>query len=159
MADESSQSHSQSVSGAFATAPQLNIEGQHAMENPNANNEASVQSAASGQKQQMQSSSSGTSSKRRKLTMFLRLPHFDEQICRVLEVPGELGTLKKMLDVGPGQELVVNHPRFTEQFFIVEDPRQLFDGCNIKLIVPKRRVYAQLLASDGAVQSGGGVTG
>ena len=123
-----------SVSAAFQTAPQLNIEGSHSMmKSDNANNDSAGAGAEKAQPKQ------------RKLTMFLRLPHFDEQICRVLEVPGELATLKKMLDVGPGQELVVNHPRFTEQFFIVEDPRQLFDGCNIKLIVPKRRVYVQLL--------------
>ncbi|CAD7975877.1 unnamed protein product [Amoebophrya sp. A25] len=75
------------------------------------------------------------------ITVFLKLPHFDEQICRELEVPSTVTQLKKQLDVATGQELVCSHPRWKEQFALVESVGQLYDGCNIKLIVPKRRLY------------------
>ena len=58
-----------------------------------------------------------------RITVFLKLPHFDQQICRELELPPTVELLKKQLDVGGGQELVTNHPRFPQQFAIVEDPR------------------------------------
>eukprot|EP00392_Amoebophrya_sp_AT5.2_P016933 g17243.t1 len=67
----------------------------------------------------------------RRIVIFLKLPHFDEQICRELEVPQTVGQLKKQLDVGAGQELTVSHPRFPDQFALVESVRQLYDGCNI----------------------------
>ncbi|CAD7931763.1 unnamed protein product [Amoebophrya sp. A120] len=92
------------------------------------------------------------------ITIFLKLPHFDEQICRELELPQTIQQLKKQLDVGTGQELVVSHPKFPEQFSLVEAVKQLYDGCNIKLIVPKRRLFVKEILARTAEQQVGSST-
>ena len=77
------------------------------------------------------------------ITIFLQLPHFDEKICREIDVPALLPDLKDALEVSTGQELLCNHPRFLDAFSLVEETRQLWDGCSVRLVIPRRRLFVR----------------